>query len=623
MTDKPDPRRPRPHTRTIVRRAARRLELRSFGLLPELFNHVEGLRAAVAVALPLVLAVTTGRAGLGWAVFAAFWTCLCDSPGPDTQRRRLLAIFVGCGTVISFAGSWIASFAPMAGMIAGPTIVFCAVLSSARIRFGGLLGTLLAVVGVVAVGFPHPPAQAAVQAGAFLGGAVWAYLLINAIWRIDAALPLSRASDAVVVRLLDMAESLVQLGDAQHRDDRWHREHAEHRRAVRLAIERFRSMLERYGEDPSATARFEQDCEACETLFGALIALDQAYIIRAGRIEERAAVAHACKTTLLAWALSSRSGGRRRDPLDWAAGRLRRLQGQLTDDLFIGCLRAFESALEGLACRQSGTHLQGKVGQARLLPGTSPVALRQAVRQSVGLVVVYLSAIVFQLGYPYWAAMALVVVLQGGARVTWARCLERILGSVLGGMLAWLLVTVSSASPALVMLAVILAGAAIAMRSVNYTIFVIFLTMLFVIVAEMLQPGAGIASSRMLDNVIGSVTALIAVFTLWPDFGASLKNRIDEGIDANRRYFEAVRRNEPVAEIEQARRGAGLASVEAEIALHDVGGMLRRLFQSGHGGEPLQDLRNTAGEAAMAWHRRLGAQVQSRPIFDEGRFNQA
>jgi hypothetical protein len=51
--------------------------------------------------------------------------------------------------------------------------------------------------------------------------------------------------------------------------------------------------------------------------------------------------------------------------------------------------------------------------------------------------------------------------------------------------------------------------------------------------------------------------------------------------------------------------------------------MLRRLFQSGHGGEPLQDLRNTAGEAAMARHRRLGAQVQSTPIFDEGRFNQA
>ncbi len=591
----------------ILRRAARRLELRSFGLVPEHFSHMEGLRAAVAVALPLALAVTSGRPGLGWAVFAAFWTCLCDAPGPDKLRRHLLAIFVGGGALIAVAGSWIASSAPYAGMIVGPVFVFLAVLCSSRIPYGGLLGTLLAVVAVVAVGFPHPLEQAAIQAVAFLGGSIWAYLLINRLWHIDAMVPLARATDAVIVRLLDMAESLVVLGDGRHRDDQWHREHAEHRRTVRLAIERLRSLLDRYSGDAASTEPFERARDAAETLFGALIALDQAFIDRIGPSDERMLAARACRTALLAWSLRSAAREPRVDALEWAAVRLRRLEARLHEPVFAGCVLAFESALRGLVTPAARCQVRPEAGRSLRKGGITRAVLQQALRQSLGLIAVYYAAIQFHLGYPYWAAMAVVVVLQGGARVTWARCLERIAGSLLGGVIAWGLLLVDSVLPVLSGLAIILAGVAIAMRSVNYTVFVVFLTMLFVIVTEMLQPGAGIASARMLDNVIGSIAALLAVFVLWPDFGASLKQRIEEGVEANHRYFEAVRMQKPIAEIENARRGAGLASVEAEVALYDVGGMLRRLSLSESNGSALQDLRTIAGEAAIAWHRRLGA----------------
>lgn len=42
----------------------------------------------------------------------------------------------------------------------------------------------------------------------------------------------------------------------------------------------------------------------------------------------------------------------------------------------------------------------------------------------------------FDLGYPYWASLAVSVVLQGGSRVTWTRALERIAGMALGGAAA-------------------------------------------------------------------------------------------------------------------------------------------------------------------------------------------
>lgn len=166
----------------FLRWAARRLELRSFGLFPEQFNLAEGYRAAAAVAVPLILAVSTGNAKLGWAVFAAFWTCLCDAPGPDELRRRNLAIFVICGAFVALTGSWLASLAPAAGMVAGPFLVVLCVIGARRVAYGGPLGTLLAVVAVVAVGFPRPVDQALMQALAFLLGSAWAYLLINALW---------------------------------------------------------------------------------------------------------------------------------------------------------------------------------------------------------------------------------------------------------------------------------------------------------------------------------------------------------------------------------------------------------------------------------------------------------
>jgi len=196
--------------------------------------------------------------------------------------------------------------------------------------------------------------------------------------------------------------------------------------------------------------------------------------------------------------------------------------------------------------------------------------------------------------------------LQGGVRVTWARCLERILGSVLGGLFASALLLGGASTVPLACLATLLAGVAIALRAVNYTVFVVFLTMLFVIVTAMLHPGEGIAAARMIDNVIGSLAALLAVFLLWPDFGASLPGRIAEGIAANRAYFDAVSAARPFAEIETVRRAAGLASIEAETALHDLGGLINRTSGAMAHAQGLGTLRMLAGTAAMAWHRRLG-----------------
>lgn len=601
---------------TGVRGLARWLELRSYSLTPEYFTLREGLRATLAVAAPLFLVVASGRLDLGWSVFSAFWTCLCDSPGPDRRRRGLLAAFVLFGSVNAFLGSWLASLDPVAGMAAGPALVFLSIFFLFRIHRTALLGTLLAVVAVVAVGFPHPLHGALVQALAFFAGSLWTWLLINVFWRMDQWIPLEQASTAVLARLSDMAANLVATGTGAHPDAKWHAAHGEHRRAVRTAMERLRGLLSRYeGESDRRLAACHTLIDAGETTFSALIALDHMFITQRADAEERLKAAKVVSRALSAWSKHPDDGQPRDAALRRQIIRLRNTQTQVSDDALRGCLIGVEQALSGVL---SGTAAASFLAPDAPAPVGWVAAARQGLRQCIGVMVVYYVAHLFDLGYPYWATMAVVVVMQGAVRITWTRSIERIFGSLLGGAAALALLHVTSSSVILPVIGVALAGITIALRSVNYTVFVIFLTMLFVLVTELLQPGVGIASARILDNTLGSVAALLSMFVLWPGFGPSLKVRLQKGLDANRGYRDAVvARQNPIA-IGQARRAAGLASIEAELAVHGLGGIRRfRRGLSSEDAAALMELRRLAGEAATGWHRHRAERERQQSSGDQ------
>ncbi|MGN8151644.1 FUSC family protein [Agrobacterium sp. 22094] len=588
-----------------LRRAARRLELRAVGLLPEQFSGEEGARAALVVGAPLTIALTTGQPALGWAVFAAFWTCLCDGPGPHSMRRRTLGLFVLIGTVLAFAGSWGASAGMEAALAVGPALVFAAILAGAAFSLDGLLGTLLAVVAVVAVGFPHPAPAAAAQSLTFLAGGSWAFLLINLVWRIDPTASLDRNAGAVIARLFDMAADLASIGDRGHRDAQWHSEHAEHRRAVRMSMERLRTVLARH---PADAHQYHNALGATEIIFGALVALDHAYIHRLGPTTERTATARAFATALLGVRLSLRDDVRKKNLLRRGIERLDRTAEHLTDDLMIGCVLALKNALRLLENPEQSNEALA-TPQHQVAPNWKDRmrgALRLGLRQASGVIGVYYIAIIFQLGYPYWATMALIVCLQGGARVTWARSLERIFGSLLGGFLALALLSVTQHPVILCVLAILLASVTISLRAVNYSIFVVVLTMLFIIVTDMMHPGSGVAAARVVDNLLGSIAALVAVLVLWPDFGPPLHTLIVKGREANRDYLESVTTGRPVLDVRTAQRSAGLASIDVEVALHDLSGLRYRRHRLNENDQSaLREMRNLAGEAAAAWHRRL------------------
>ncbi|HEX7933800.1 MAG TPA: FUSC family protein, partial [Paraburkholderia sp.] len=201
------------------------------------------------------------------------------------------------------------------------------------------------------------------------------------------------------------------------------------------------------------------------------------------------------------------------------------------------------------------------------------VGLRHAARVGVTTTAGFLVIRALGLPFGYWATMATLLILQPSISATWPRSIERAAGSIVGGVLA-AAIGYAIHSPLGISLAVFpLVMATMALRPVSYSLFVLFLTPAFVLVADFATPGANefaFAVTRLGNNVLGCVLALLATFCLWPtrektDYRAFLS----DAVRANLAYLNAALGSPRQSEkdMERLRRAAGLCSNNAEEAI--------------------------------------------------------
>jgi uncharacterized membrane protein YccC len=201
------------------------------------------------------------------------------------------------------------------------------------------------------------------------------------------------------------------------------------------------------------------------------------------------------------------------------------------------------------------------------------VGLRHAARVGVTTTAGFLVIRVLGLPFGYWATMATLLILQPSISATWPRSIERAAGSIVGGVLA-AGIGYAIHSPLGISLAVFpLVMATMALRPVSYSLFVLFLTPTFVLVADFATPGANefsFALTRLGNNVLGCVLALLATFYLWPtrekaDYRAYLSDAVRANVAYLRAALESPHRS--AKDMERLRRAAGLGSNNAEEAI--------------------------------------------------------
>ena len=596
---------------------------------PRSISIGEGLRAAASCAVVVAAGSLLQAPILAWAAIAAFWTCLADPGGPNRDRVRALAGFTLLSGLFAVAGA----AASARGWPWAAAIVFlCALIGSLARVYGAAarqIGTLAVVACVVAVDHPTATAAALAQfAAAYLGGCAWAMLLALSIWRIHPFRPARAGLAAVYRSLAAMAAGLARLDDGAAPRD-WVLHAQRYRQAVRSAIETARATLDRTLRGhglPAPLERLLLGLDRAEQAFARLIALSD--------LRQHAGPADPAQRDLQRLALrrlamvlyrqahAFEAGQEEAAPWRRSLDRLARLIARLEDGPVAAGMAAILDQLRTVGDAPDG-EARPAARAAEPAPWLPPLraqltwrseTLRHALRCAVATAAAVLLSRALGLPYAYWMAMAVVLVMQPSIATTWPRALERAVGSVLGGALAALLGLVLHGPLALTAAVFPLAIATMAVRSVNYGLFVFFLTPLFILVIELSQPGASepaLAWMRALYNVLGSAIGLLGGLLLWPSReGRQLRPALAGAIEANGRYAAlAFAPGGDEAAIEAARRAAGLASGNAE-AVHG-----RTLLEAWWQREALDAAlsililaRQLAGIAAAVWlHRPDGA----------------
>ena len=584
----------------LLRRPEADLARLPVGLDLRALNLLEGLRAALSVAVVVALNEYLSWPPMAEAALAAWLTCLCDQGGPIRRRLPAVLSFTVLGAAVTVA----AGFARAGGLyIAVPFAMiglFCCGFARVYGQSALVVGNLLSVSFVLAIDRPLPDAEAGLMVAlGFLGGGCWAALLTMVVWRMRPFLPARRAVANVYLALAALAKDLhSRIRCAEQLPGAWEEHARAHRREVRDAIEQARAAVLDTVRVRGGGRRGAQSLirlEAADQIFDVLIAVSE--LLEQGRPADLAA-----GQTLLRrlWPLLSVLGRTIRSdstrPNRQIAGAIDGLQSDLGSLPADSALRRPGDALVerlriALTLNVAASYLPGAGNDGTALPWRTRVlaplrgnlswnslALRHALR--VGLVAAPAVAITVIWYGPYerWLTITMVLTLQPQFALTMTRALERIGGTVLGGLFAAALSLICTTPVAIAVSMFPLAIIALAVRQVSFGAFITAVTPIVVLLSELGRPGTSelqIALIRALFTLIGGLLALAGALLLWPTWEPSrLPAEIRSALAAHAIYVRAALGrligeagpNEALS----ARRAAGMASNNLEASLGRV-----------------------------------------------------
>ena len=584
-----------------------------------------GLRAAVALCTPLVIGDLAGLPILGWAALGGFEAILADTGGPYRSRFASLATLSFGGA----AGLFLGCIAGRSLIWALPvTIVFCFFWSYLAVlgqpfTSAGLLVQVIYICGVGAAPVNWPTALGW-AISLFVGG-VWAAVLSLLLWPLDAYRPARLAVADCYNELASFLGSVYDLATREQTNRRttpslWHRLAQHHQYRIRRAVEHgWRAIANVQAEHQAESSRARQLVvllEHADLLIARTVAL-------AEHLEAHTSSDSSCFQHGISGLSDLRSAelwiaallARRRSltvahaRAKWSEmGRLphylarcldasdpsdRFLLAQVTESAFI-----LESSIESASLLRLGQspeptgspalttphpeHVHSRLKQARLRPNLdllaanftfSSLTLRHALRVTVVCALDVALILLLHIDHGYWLLLTSLIVLQPHVSGTLRRGLERVGGTIGGGILAALLAVVLHSQLVIAAVLFPLSLLSIAILPVSYAAFAFFLTPAFVLAWLPYSGDWQLALTRVVNTFAGAVIAILAMMFLFPIYE---RDRAPvfllASLNADRRYLEQLADawksdSQSDRQLASARRRAGLAHNDTEESL--------------------------------------------------------
>jgi uncharacterized membrane protein YccC len=620
------------------------LKRSSFVLNTNEFSVQEGLRAGLSVAAIVLLHAWLNFPLLLLTALGSLLTCLADAGTPGQERLPPLFAFSLLGAVIGVVfglarAEGLLFAVPLAGLAISAT-------SFARIYgpAGMQVGNLLSVWIILAVDIRQPDLDSALTSGGmFFAGSVWAIVLTSLIWRIQTMGPFRRSIGdcyrAMAAMAQDMREILAARGDPAQTAARWERNARTFRGGGRSAIELARTnvlaLARTHGYGGPRVARAWLRLEAADQAFAALSGV--ADLLEAGATTEVTLVARALRHLRNEILVISRSIDTDKAPditrltkgLDGIRRYvsalnehepLRKLVVTITERLAVAVTLTAPENLrpgtlpDGRSALSWQERLLGPI-RANLNRGSSH--LRHAAMAGFAATACLAYTLHHEREYERWLVITMLMTMQPHFSLTWQRMLERIGGTVLGGLIASAL-SLALHTPLTVSLAMFpLAVIAFTLRKVSLALFLSALTPMVILLVESGTPGASeihIALMRALYTILGGVIALVCSLALWPGRQpqralAEVRAAILAHAASADAVFGELLGEHAATQSDTARRQAGIASNSLEGALSRS--MLEpRLVTGSHLNAALTidaALRRLAGRLSVIRIQRQGA----------------
>lgn len=567
--------------------------------------YAAGLRAAVATMAPVLAAPWLPAEAATWMMLAGFNGALNDRGGSYRTRAMTMGVLAIATAIAVGLGALAHGHLVAAILLTFAVSVACALARVWGSPGAGIGGAVLCSY-LISLALPPDGISEAVHRALFaIAGGAWVMLISLVLWPLRPYRPVRVAVAACYRALAEYADDLAMRTQRGESHDAW--ELLTPTVAVRTAIEEARAVLAstRLGR-PGETERGERLLvlhEAVEQMFVHLIALgDTVESVEAGQREPAVAVVLAATLNDLAltarrtavaieaerdgehvvirWSgegVRTAATGPVRSGIDIHYEHAARLLDRVSQYADVAAETAESLNGGGAVVLDNGLVTPARIEprpalievlQQILTPGS--LLVRHALRvATLAAAAVWLAA-ALGLRREYWITITIVIILQPYSGATTQRALQRVVGTMLGGILTAGLASMFHDSHAMLVLIFVFVGACVALLPLNYAAYSIFLTPAFVLLAE---AGAGdwhLAGLRVVNTLIGGAMAMVGAWVLWPTSEwRDLPTLAAAALRANERYLRlAVRAasgdREALHAIGEARRHVAAAAANLE-----------------------------------------------------------
>jgi uncharacterized membrane protein YccC len=522
----------------------------------------EALRVTFGVVLPLVLAVGVGRPGDGVAAAAgALSVGFASFQGVYRTRARTMVV-TACGMAISTLVGGLVGGQPVLLVLLTAVWGVGAGLLTALGPPGTTVGLQCTVALIIVADFAMTPEQALGRAALVLAGGLLQTLLVVGLWPLRTRGQERRAVAAAFAALGRYAGDRAAPGtlpDAGPFADATTALSDANPLGQDHVLSRFRALLnvaERARVDIAALsrARVQLDLEGRS----ADVAVVDQLLAAAERV--LTGVAEALSSQSLPWLPSQETTAGLTEPLRGGtaleerlppdvAAVSRGLRGQMRAAArLVGRLDADEDALTdesaAPAARAPSIPVRGALLTLRANLNLHSESFRHAIRLAVALAVASVLFTRLSLENGYWVALTTLVVLRPDYGSTMSRGIERILGTLLGSVVATVVAAELRPGPwALVVLVGLSTLLCVATLRASYPIFAAFLTCYVVFLLSLTGlPSRTAGVHRLIDTAVGGLLAMLA-YRLWPTWESTRTGRtLATLLEAQGRYGTAVLR---------------------------------------------------------------------------------